>query len=250
MCGGCELVYAVPRPAPAEPETGGASAILFEPLEGVFGYGSDFVPEEGDGQRAWELLAPPLAKRLPTPGRLLDVHCGSGDFLAQAKGAGWSVVGVETSEEAAREARERHSLDIRPDGIREVILEDDSFDIITMRHILERLIEPGRALIEAQRALKPGGWLWIQTLNWNSRGRIRRGMRWERIHPPQRINYFTPRSLCTAVERAGLEVAALHTGPRNAPAPSSGLRTRLSIRLAGLFGWGEQIRMWARKPSR
>src|SRR5439155_704283 len=51
-----------------------------------------------------------IESRYGRKGRLLDVGCALGDFLIEAKDAGWDVAGVEISRYAAQRARERSGL--------------------------------------------------------------------------------------------------------------------------------------------
>ena len=48
--------------------------------------------------------------RAPLSGELLDIGCGTGNFLAAARDAGYSVTGIELDRNAARFAKERLGL--------------------------------------------------------------------------------------------------------------------------------------------
>ena len=71
--------------------------------------------------------------------RLLDVGCGTGQFLALSQKAhGWEVFGNEFSEEPVRLARERHGLTVA----RRELADDPGeagYDVITMWGLLEHV---------------------------------------------------------------------------------------------------------------
>ena len=106
-------------------------------------------------------------------GRLLDVGCGNGRFLAQMRGLGWEVVGVEPDPEAARIAKERFGLEVFQDTLEEAKFPNDSFDAITMNHVIEHVPDPVGLLAESRRILKPGGKLVVVTPNTNCQSRCR-----------------------------------------------------------------------------
>jgi SAM-dependent methyltransferase len=91
-------------------------------------------------------------------GRLLDVGCGTGDFLnAMKQKSGWDTVGLEPSSAAATQARQIYGLDIQVGQLDEVEIPEASFDVITLWHVLEHTPHPRQALIELGRILKPDG---------------------------------------------------------------------------------------------
>lgn len=75
-------------------------------------------------------------------GRLLDVGCGNGIFLATMKELGWEVAGVEPDRQAARVAREQFGLNVHVGTLEEAGFADGTFDAITMSHVVEHLADP------------------------------------------------------------------------------------------------------------
>jgi 2-polyprenyl-3-methyl-5-hydroxy-6-metoxy-1,4-benzoquinol methylase len=74
--------------------------------------------------------------------RLLDVGCGTGSFVARARGAGWQAEGVELSANLARIAAENFDLSVHQGDFLEVDLAEDAFDIVTMWDFLEHVLDP------------------------------------------------------------------------------------------------------------
>ena len=136
--------------------------------------------------------------------RLLDVGCGSGEFLAYARSAGWEVVGVDPDPKAVEVARNR-GLDVRKGGIEVLDPEWDRFDGITLNHVIEHVHEPLTVLERCYALLKPGGWIWLETPNLDALGHKRYRANWRGLEPPRHLVLFTRFSLVQALERAGFQ---------------------------------------------
>lgn len=118
-----------------------------------------------------ELLAPtvsPLwgatldAARVTRGTRLLDVGCGSGDVLAQAKHRGASVTGIDPAEELLEIARDRvPGATFHRGGMEVLPFEDDAFDAVVYVNSLMFGDDPASALREARRTLAPSGRLGV-----------------------------------------------------------------------------------------
>ena len=108
-------------------------------------------------------------RRLPrlAPGsRVLDVGAGIGTFLALARDqAGWTVAGSEISRSAVQLAWERHRLELMVGQFEELPVPAETFDLITLWHVLEHVPSPSRLLEACHRALVPGGWLVLAVPN-------------------------------------------------------------------------------------
>lgn len=132
-------------------------------------------------------------------GKLVDVGCGDGSFLLEARGAGWTVLGTEVSDEVAWPDLEiRSSIDdLRPSA---------PFDCVTLWHSLEHLRHPGETLTELARMLTPGGTLLLAVPD--GRGWQARlfGRHWLHLDVPRHLYHFSFPSLRIALDRAGLDV--------------------------------------------
>lgn len=147
-------------------------------------------------------------------GKLLDVGCGSGRFLARLHELGWEVVGVEPDGEAAKLAREYFRLNVHEGKLEDVCFPDNEFDVITMNHVIEHLSNPIGTLKECWRILKPGGKLMIATPNIASLGHRLYKKAWRDLDPPRHLYLFSPQTFSTCVAQAGLNVVKLHTTTR------------------------------------
>ena len=97
--------------------------------------------------------------------RIADIGCGSGiitEYLANEVDESGLVVGIENNEKLfnlakARNAKYKQVQIINNDAGRIVDIEDNNFDLIYARFILQHLSDPSALLIEAERILMPGG---------------------------------------------------------------------------------------------
>jgi 2-polyprenyl-3-methyl-5-hydroxy-6-metoxy-1,4-benzoquinol methylase len=144
-------------------------------------------------------------------GRLLDVGCASGAFLAEARASGFDASGVEPVPAFARAARECLGADVREGLIEDIDLPAGDYDVITLWHVLEHLPEPISHLSRLADALSADGALALEVPNAASVTAEHMGQGWPSLEPNVHINQFTPNSLRHALERVKLEVCDLRT---------------------------------------
>lgn len=154
-------------------------------------------------------------KRLPQ-GKLLDVGCGNGQFLAMMQDLGWEVVGVEPDGQAVKAARACLGLSVYEGTLEEAGFPEDSFDAITMNHVIEHVWDPISTLRECRRVLKVGGRLVVITPSIWSLGARLFSKAWLPWEPPRHLFLFSPRTLQECAEQAGLRVLKLWTTARSA----------------------------------
>lgn len=147
------------------------------------------------------------------PGRVLDVGCGDGSWLAHMRGLGWRAEGQETDAQAARYARDRHGLTVHEGELRALALPAASYDAVMLSHVIEHVYDPAGLLAACRRLLKPGGKLVALTPNAASFGHRTFGSSWVALDPPRHLQVFAPRTLAAAAERAGLPAFQVWTSP-------------------------------------
>lgn len=120
-------------------------------------------------------------------GKLLDIGAGTGDFLVVAKNDGWHTIGIEPSAKAKTIALNKgvNFVDNLSD------LEDHSFDVITMWHVLEHVPNLDEYLSELKRLLKPSGTILIAVPNFKSFDAEYYGKFWAAYDVPRHIWHFS-----------------------------------------------------------
>ena len=121
-----------------------------------------YMLEERGRRRTARWLLDRLRAYLPN-GRLLQVGCGYGLLLDEARRRGYEVEGVEPSVEAARYARDRLGLAVREMAVEEAELGGERYDAVLLVDVLEHLDDPVAALDRLLTVLAPGGTLLIVT---------------------------------------------------------------------------------------
>ena len=134
--------------------------------------------------------------------KLLDVGLGSGAFLELAHAAGWAVTGVDLDQKTVKNARDKGLNAIFGD-IEALMSEAETFDYITISHVIEHVYDPRAVLGCAYRLLKPGGKIWIETPNWHAIGRRIYGSSWRGLEPPRHVVLFSWDALVELLERTG-----------------------------------------------
>lgn len=101
--------------------------------------------------------------------RVLDVGSGLGNLARQmaARAMGGEVVGIEQSERQLSVARGQPLPNLRfePGDAHSLPFENDSFDVVYCRYLLEHVSHPLQVLREMQRVLKPRGRAYLQENN-------------------------------------------------------------------------------------
>lgn len=151
-------------------------------------------------------------------GRLLDVGCGDGKALALMRGLGWQVFGIEPDPAAAQAARQAHGVDVFAGTLEAARLPAESFDAVTLHHVIEHVPDPEALLAECRRVLKKDGRLVVMTPNLAGLGHRLFSKNWFALDPPRHLLLFTPQALSRLARRSGLSVSFLGTSARQAMA--------------------------------
>ena len=143
------------------------------------------------------------------PGRVLDVGCGDGSFLAALAQSGWEVFGTERSDVIAATARRRLGDRVQLQAIDKAAYPPASFDLITYWHVLEHLDNPLHALVETRRLIKANGTVLVAVPNIRSLQARLFGQDWLHLDVPRHRWHFDTITLAKLAERSGFEVQDL-----------------------------------------
>ena len=97
-------------------------------------------------------------------GRLLDIGCSGGYFLAEARRQGWQGIGMDLSHEACLLAQ-RAGLNAVHAESRHLPFRDGCMDAVSLVNVLDHVADPLGSLLEARRVLAPGGVLVVRVPN-------------------------------------------------------------------------------------
>ena len=144
------------------------------------------------GLRKWSIKQ--KYKRISSRGgstkRLLDIGCGTGDFLYLAQQSGWDTLGVEPDDNARSLALSK-DLDVRAQW---EDLDEPRFDVITMWHVLEHIPQLELCCEKLIHLLKPGGTLIIAVPNYRSWDALYYGAYWAAYDVPRHLWHFSKNS--------------------------------------------------------
>ena len=144
-------------------------------------------------------------------GKLLDVGCGKGRFLACASRSGWQAEGSEYSAAQAESAAQRYGAKVTTGEITDIHYPEANFDVVTAWHVLEHLVDLDRFVHEVHRIIKPEGVFSFEVPNFDSwQSRIAKAL-WFHADIPRHLNHFTPKSAEIFLQTAGFNVLSLRT---------------------------------------
>lgn len=136
---------------------------------------------------------------------LLDVGCGTGDFLLAAKNNDWNISGVEPDEKAREIANEKTNNSVY--GIEKLLnFDKHSFDVITLWHVLEHLPELEENISVFKSLLKPNGRLVIAVPNFKSYDAIFYKENWAAFDAPRHLWHFSQTSIKKMFGKIKMEI--------------------------------------------
>jgi len=135
-----------------------------------------------------------LLNKEQTKGSLLDVGCGTGDFLNAAKNNGWKVTGIEPNEKARVIANTKTDNKVF-DTLKLESLPTESFDVISLWHVFEHLPELENHIQVFKKLLKPNGSLIIAVPNHKSFDAKYYKEFWAAYDVPRHLWHFSQNSI-------------------------------------------------------
>jgi ubiquinone/menaquinone biosynthesis C-methylase UbiE len=214
QCEACGYMFDNPRPTIE-------ALVSFYSKPGKY---DSWLVEEASRERLWKRRLKKLLKCAGS-GTLLDVGAGTGQFLNLARPFFSHVTGTEVSQTALRIAKERYNLDLSQGQIEECDLPGNSFDTITLFHVLEHVPDPRKTIARCSELLNVGGVLVIcvpnDVLAWTSKVKMlgkKLGLRAFQKFSPKfglpramssneiHLSHFTPAVLRSSLKQADLTV--------------------------------------------
>ena len=132
-----------------------------------------------------------LNKEQNSKGKLLDIGCGTGDFLVEAKNQGWSVLGFEPNSDAKQLATNKGVSFIEDI----FALPENTFDAVTMWHVLEHVPNLTEYIANLKRIVKPNGTIIIAVPNYKSYDASYYNRFWAAYDVPRHLWHFSKISI-------------------------------------------------------
>lgn len=126
-------------------------------------------------------------------GTVLDIGCGTGDFLKIMKHHGWKISGVEVNQEAQKLAETNTSSIIM--NQKDFFQTEQTYDVITLWHSLEHLHDLKKYLQKISISLNANGVVIIAVPNYNSYDAEYYQKDWAAYDAPRHLYHFSAKSM-------------------------------------------------------
>jgi len=190
-CQECGLLFQWPRPSSAELQR--AYEGVVDPL---------YMAERDNRLLTFRRVVRALG---PAAGRsLLDIGAYCGYFLEVSRQAGFRAEGLELSRWAADHAR-ASGFEVHSEPLRERARSGDRYDVLTMWDVVEHLPDPREEIEAARQLLRPGGQLYLSTIDTGSLVARLLGARWPWLMDMHLV-YFDRPTLTALLEECGFRV--------------------------------------------
>ncbi|MBP7408115.1 MAG: class I SAM-dependent methyltransferase [Flavobacteriales bacterium] len=148
-----------------------------------------------------------LIRRYQPNGRVLDVGCGTGEFLAYLKSRGYLVHGVEPSIKAREQAIANHAVEVVPSL--EMVAHQERFKVVTLWHVLEHLPDPRTTLKNLFALIADRGLLVIAVPDRGSWDAQHYGPDWAAWDVPRHLSHFQQMDIKRLLHEHGFELVTI-----------------------------------------
>jgi 2-polyprenyl-3-methyl-5-hydroxy-6-metoxy-1,4-benzoquinol methylase len=140
-------------------------------------------------------------------GRILDLGAGIGAFVNTMQQKGWEIIGIEPDEGARIQAKNLFNIELKEtNALNE--LSENSFDAITLWHVLEHVHQLHPYVERLKSTLKPNGKIFIAVPNYQSLDSSLYKSYWAAYDVPRHLYHFPPQAIRVLMEKHGLRVVA------------------------------------------
>ncbi|MEL6671516.1 MAG: class I SAM-dependent methyltransferase [Bacteroidota bacterium] len=148
-------------------------------------------------------------------GNILDIGCGTGEFLGTMKAAGWKTLGLEPDPGAREQVKTNQGVEVY-DNEHLFSLADDSYDVISMWHVLEHVHRLHDYLDKIQSLLKPSGKFLVAVPNYQSVDADHYQAYWAAYDVPRHLYHFSPSAMGRLMSRHGFKIVEYRKMPFDA----------------------------------
>ena len=143
-------------------------------------------------------------------GRLLDVGCGVGAFLKEAKKRGWEVYGTEFTDEAIKKCTSEGIM-MKKGKLDPSWYEPEAFDVVTSFEVIEHINNPVEEVRHIHQVLRKGGLFYVTTPNFNAIERFILKDKYNVIQYPEHLSYYTKKTLDYLLSKNGFRKWKIRT---------------------------------------
>jgi len=149
-----------------------------------------------------------LADSLSEEKKLLDIGCGTGDFINYLNKKKWNTLGLEPDDETRGYAVKTKNVNVQSiEFISEI--EDNSFPVVSMWHVLEHVYQLDQQIQEISRILKEQGKLIVAVPNSNSYDAKKYKSFWAAYDLPRHLYHFRKEDIKRLFEKHGFELVKI-----------------------------------------
>jgi SAM-dependent methyltransferase len=141
-------------------------------------------------------------------GKILDIGCATGQFLNHMALHGWEATGIEPDVKTRDRAISEYGLQVFPEDHLNT-LNNNSFDVITMWHVLEHVSDLNGRMSQLKNLLKPKGTLIVAVPNSNSYDAKKYNTFWAGYDLPRHLYHFTKPDVKLLAERHGFGIVKI-----------------------------------------
>lgn len=149
-----------------------------------------------------QMLLRLVGKQKPANTTILDYGCGTGEFLNICQKAGFNVFGMEPDDKARAMAIKNYGLNVQPPEVINAF-KSESFEVVTLWHVLEHIHRLKEFLSELKRILKSSGIAVIAVPNLTSIDAKIYKEFWAAYDVPRHLYHFSPKDIITLFSEFG-----------------------------------------------
>lgn len=216
-----------------------------------------------------ELLARAIALSNNSEPALLDVGCGRGDLLSEARAIGIKdVVGLDFAESMVTFARDHYAVTVLQMTAEDYAqsVTDRTFDVVFLNAVIEHVHDPDALMASVAQLTHPGSVLFVDTPRdpnlvtfiGNATQRLVGKSSVYNLSPswpPFHVFGFSPKTLKLLLDKFGFDLLELHCHTGNTavpPTPGLGGRSTAWVgtqvtRLGNVCGLATNMDAWARR---